>query len=171
MADEWITIARLVKVRGNKGELAAEPLTVKLERFSEAEGAKLFGPDFPDGRPVGVEDYWMHGDRVILKFSGIDSISDAEPFVGTELRIPAGVRQPAPEGEYYQTDLIGCAVVEPDGSVIGQVTGVENYGGPDLLAVGDLLIPFVKAICVEIDVEAKRIVAQLPEGLRELQGS
>jgi ribosomal 30S subunit maturation factor RimM len=65
---------------------------------------------------------------------------------------------------------LGCEVTDRrTGAGLGRVIGWQEGGGSGLLQVeGDLLIPFVRAICVEIDPEAKRIVVDLPEGLKEL---
>jgi 16S rRNA processing protein RimM len=117
---------------------------------------------------------WLHDGRPVLKFRGIDSISDAEALVGAEVRLPIAERMPLEEGEFYQADLVGCEVVErPSGEPLGEVTGWQDAGGPSLLQVrmrdgGELLIPFARAICVEIDVAARRIQVDLPAGLKEL---
>ncbi len=112
---------------------------------------------------------------MIVKFRGVDSIEDAEPFEGAELRIPLEERDPLPEGEYYQSDLIGCVVIErATGERIGHVKGWLEFGGPELLEVepvsgGDpVLIPFSKSICVEIDPGGGKILVELPEGLKDL---
>lgn len=172
LADEWVTVARIVKARGIHGEVAAESLTSHPDRFPTLANARLFDArcDEP-GLPVRVEDAWQHGDRVILKFSGIDSMSEAERLAGMELRVPLAERPPAPEGEYYQTDLIGCAVLDANGVEIGRVTAVESFGGPDLLVVKgerEFRVPFVRAVCCEIDVPGRKITVRLPEGLTEL---
>lgn len=79
-----------------------------------------------------------------------------------------------PSGEYYQSDLIGCAVFDrATGDSIGTVAAFQEIGAPVLEVSGGagsepLLIPFARAICVEIDIEGRRIVVDLPEGLKEL---
>ena len=124
------------------------------------------------GRSLEVENVWRHGDRVIFKFRGVDSISDAEALAGADVSIPKAERADLPDGEYFQTDLVGCTVFARDGTVVGTVEGWQEYGGPPLLEVNangrELLIPFAKSICLEIDPVHKRIVVDLPEGLREL---
>jgi 16S rRNA processing protein RimM len=172
VTEEWVTVARLVKARGIHGEVAADSLTDHPDRFKSLRTARLFdaGRDQP-GPAVQLEDAWQHGDRVILKFSGIDTMSDAERLAGMELQVPLAERPPAPEGEYYQTDLVGCAVVGRDGAEIGRVKRVDSFGGPDLLVVEgkrEFLVPFVRAVCVDIDLAGRRIVVELPEGLEEL---
>lgn len=118
---------------------------------------------------VEVESAWEHNGQLVLKFRGFDTRTDAERIQGFELRIPLADRPPVPAGEYYLSDLIGCEVVERDGNSLGRVTEWQDIG-TGLLVVGDedLMIPFVRSFCVEIDLAARRIVVELPEGLRDL---
>lgn len=121
-----------------------------------------------------MERLWTHGGRLIFKFVGVDSISDAEKLEGFEVTIPAEERAVLPEGEYYQSDLVGCEVVDlVSGRSFGVVSGWQEHGGPALLEVRDsngkeILIPFARAICKEIDPVARRIGVELPEGLDDL---
>ncbi len=114
----------------------------------------------------------MHGEHLIFKFKGVDTISDAERLAGAEVSIPFEERAEVPEGEYYQSDLVGCEVVDNTGRVLGQVASWQETGGPPLLVVKagekELLIPFAKAICTKIDLERKRIEVDPPEGLLDL---
>lgn len=162
----WVTIALLGRTRGNRGELTAIPLSSKPERFADLQAVFLFGT----GERFTVQETWFHGDTLIFKFEGIDSISDAERLSGAEVRVPMPERVALDEGEYFLDDLVGCEVVEHrTGVPIGRVTSFEEGGGGGgLLAIGDLLIPFAKSICVEIDPAAKRIAVELPEGLKDL---
>ena len=163
MNPDLIAIARILRPRGNKGELAAIPLSANPERVDHV---------FVNGAEYEIENVWRHGDRIVFKFRGIDSISAAEPFSGADVSIPREQRAELPQGEYYQTDLIGCSVVTRDGEVLGVLEAWQDYGGPPLLQVksGDreLLIPFAKSICIEIDVMNRKIIVDLPEGLKDL---
>jgi 16S rRNA processing protein RimM len=100
----------------------------------------------------------------------VDTISDAELLYGCEVRIPASERTALDKGEYFQSDLIGCEVVDRrTGDSIGHVTAWDDGGGSGLLVVDDtLLVPFARSICVEIDPAAKRIAVDLPDGLKDL---
>ena len=162
---DWVALAVLGRVRGNRGELTAVPLS-KPERYDNLCEVFLF----PDGSPYQVESAWFHNSRLILKFRGVDTISDAEKLEGCEVRVPRNARQPLEPGEYYESDLVGCEVVERDsGASLGLVTGWQDTGGAGLLEVaGGLLIPFARSICVAIEPEARRIVVDLPAGLKEL---
>jgi 16S rRNA processing protein RimM len=162
---EWVTVALLGKTRGNRGELTAYSLSSKPERFQNLREVYLFG----SGEKYEVEETWFHLRTLIFKFRGIDTISDAEKLVGSEVRIPFSERAPLDPGEFYESDLIGCEVFErPTGESLGRVSALQDGGGPGLLQVGDLLIPFTTAICVEIDPAAGRIVVELPAGLKDL---
>lgn len=161
---EWVAIAHLVRPRGNKGELIAESLTARPERFQTLEKVHLL----PSERDLEVEQVWFHQDRPIFKFTGIDSISEAEPLGKQDVCVPKSERIELEPGEVFYSDLVDCEVVER-GASLGRVSDyLETGGGPILLEVGELLIPFVPAICVKVDIEAKRIDVELPEGLKEL---
>jgi 16S rRNA processing protein RimM len=110
----------------------------------------------------------MHGDHLIFKFQGVDTISDAEKLAGAEVSIPFEERATLAGDEIYQSDLIGCEVLDTTGRSLGVVTDFEETGGTPLLHLGDLLIPFAKSICTEIDPANKRITVNLPEGLLDL---
>jgi len=159
-------VAVLGKARGSRGEVTAFPLCDKPERFHSLGEVYLFG----EGRRYEVEEAWFHAGRLVLKFRGVDTISAAERLAGAEVRVPMKERAPLEPGEYFQSDLVGCEVTDRrTGASLGRVTGWQDGGGSGLLQVeGDLLIPFVRAICVEIDPRAKRILVDLPEGLKEL---
>ncbi len=171
-----MAIAWIVSPRGNRGEVAAVPLTNRLERFESLTEVYLFGPEEPlnDCRPFEVESAWLHRGRVIFKFRGFETISDAEHLRDVEVRLPISERTPVEEGEYYQSDLIGCQVIDGGtGQLVGHVAGWQDSGGPGLLDVRgpdgeEILIPFATAICKEINVKLRRIVVSLPEGLKDL---
>jgi 16S rRNA processing protein RimM len=168
---QWVTLAILGKTRGNRGELTAVGFS-KPERYPGLKEVFVFAPGAAAGVRREVESVWQHGERLIFKFAGVDSITDAERFVGSEVRLPFAERPEPEPGEFYQSDLVGCEVVEASGNVLGRVTGWQDGGGPQLLIVdGDLLIPFVRAICVRIDPAARKIVVDLPEGLKDLNRS
>jgi 16S rRNA processing protein RimM len=124
---------------------------------------------FVNEKPMKVEHTWMHGDHLIYKFQGIDTISDAEKLAGAEVAIPFEQRAALGEEEHYESDLIGCEVFDAAGRSLGLVTYFEETGGTPILHVGaDLLIPFAKSICTRIDTGNKQIVVNLPDGLLDL---
>jgi 16S rRNA processing protein RimM len=168
-SEGWVSVAVLGRPRGNRGELTAASLSSKPERFAKLTTVQVAG----EGdlcASYEVEEVWDHGGTLVFKFRGIDSISDAEKLRGAEVRVPLAERVELEPGEYFHTDLIGCEVREREsGRIVGRVTDFEEYGGPPLLEIdrGRLLIPFVKAICVDIRPEEKLILVDLPTGLEE----
>lgn len=169
--NQWVTVAVLGRAWGNRGELAAVALTSKPERFQKLDEVFLFR----DGRAVEpgrlqVESVREHLRAWLFKFQGVDTISQAEALEQSEVRIPLAERLPLEESEHYLSDLMGCEVRESaTGELVGVVTGWDDAGGSGLLEVdGGLLIPFARSICVEIDTRAKKILVNLPEGLKDL---
>jgi 16S rRNA processing protein RimM len=168
---EWVAVALLGKTRGICGELTALALSGKPERYEALESVFLFGAGMPEeGVRYEVESTWFHNRVLIFKFRGVDTISEAERLSGAEVRVPLSQRAPLEPGEYFESDLLGCEVVDRQtGESLGRVTRWDDGGSSGLLVVGDnLLIPFARAICVEIDPAAKRIAVDLPEGLKDL---
>lgn len=169
---EYVALAKIFKPRGNRGEVAARDLCEDPDRFNEDAVISLL---YPSGRreEKTIEEAWYHQGRLILKFAGVETITDAENLRGCEVQIPYEDLGPPPEGEHYDIDLIGCEVIAADtGRVIGKVEELLESGGQPLLEVRqdekEILIPYTPEICLNVDVEAKRIAVRLPEGLEEL---
>ncbi len=193
-----VTVARVLRPHGVRGEVAAEILTDFPERLTKLKSAELWdGKSEP--RRVAVRSCWLstsRGGQAIFHFAGSDTMTAAENLIGLEVQIPLADRMPLPASSYYISDLIGCEVYEraretaqdddsrqvaSDGSVgksqkteaspIGRVRDVQSGGTPILVvdsAQGELLIPLAQDICVHVDTAARRIEVILPEGLREL---
>jgi 16S rRNA processing protein RimM len=173
-AGEWVAVARIVRPQGRRGEVAAEILTDFPERFARMHKAYLAEPGGP-AEPVRVEDAWPHKGRIILKFAGVDSITEAERLRGMEVLVPLAERTPLSRDQYYVSDLEGCRVlVERDGATreVGKVVGLDATGGVDVLRVetprGEVLIPLAQEICKRIDTESKVVIIDPPEDLLEL---
>jgi 16S rRNA processing protein RimM len=170
--EEDIVIARVVKARGIRGEVACEVETDFPERFTSLESARLWMPD-GSRLSLAVEDAWFHKGRVILKFEGVQTRTDAERLVGGRVVISEADLLTLEEGEFYEHHLVGSEVFTAAGERVGSVTRLMRTGGTDLLVVArgerrELLIPFADDICIEVDVEARRITVNPPEGLLEL---
>jgi 16S rRNA processing protein RimM len=93
----------------------------------------------------------------------------AEIFRGADLWIPAGDRGALPEGDFFESDLVGCAVIDrATGCRLGVVDGWRHYGGAPLMALSvgarEVLVPFVNSLC-QVDLMAREIRVDLPEGL------
>jgi 16S rRNA processing protein RimM len=169
-SQEFITIARGAKTQGRHGEVAAELHTDFPEKFAERK--KLFAL-VPDGerRELQLEAFWPHKGYVVLKFSGVNSITDAEALVGCEIQVPREQRAELDAGAYV-SDLVGCEVFDRDRPV-GKVKDVQfGAGEAPLLVVAqgskEILIPFAQEFIAGIDIEGKRVEMKLPAGILEL---
>jgi 16S rRNA processing protein RimM len=167
---ELVAVALAVKVRGVKGEVAADLLTDYPERFEDVEDLIAV---FPGGRRerLALEDFWFHSGRVILKFAGYDTPEASAALVGCELTVPESEAVELEEGEFFDWQLEGCRAVTTGGREIGTVREVLRTGGDaPVLVIRDEggrenLVPFAETICVEVDVERREILVDAPEGL------
>jgi 16S rRNA processing protein RimM len=105
----FIAIARIVRTRGNRGEVLVELHTDFPTRFSHLERVWI---EHPDGRreSLEVEKEWVHQGRQVLKFRSVDSISEAEKLSGAWVQIESDQAMPLAAGQYWDHDLVGCTV-------------------------------------------------------------
>jgi 16S rRNA processing protein RimM len=190
----WVQVARIIRPRGNKGEVLAELFTDFSARLSSLLQIYLRGPQ-GEPRVVGLQNFWVdrnHPEHGIFHFEGCASIDAAEKLRGLDVLLPIADRVKLPAGKYFVSDLIGCTVfenrleeaklsspacaMEQAPRVVGTVRDVffpgEGTAGTPLLQVqtaeGELLVPLAEDICRSIDVAARRIDVTLPEGLSDL---
>ena len=170
-AQEFITVARVVKTQGRHGEVAAALHTDFPEKFAERKN--LFALDARgERRKLQLEEHWLHKSYVVLKFAGVESIDDAESLIGSEIQVPREQRAEIEPGATYVSDLVGCAVSD-HGRAIGSVKDVQfGAGEAPLLVVSEgtkeLLIPFAQEFIAGIDIQGKRVEMKLPAGMLEL---
>jgi 16S rRNA processing protein RimM len=168
----FVSIARIVKTHGVKGEVSAELLTDFPKRFSSLTQVRVYSGSREE-RWEEIESHRFHKGRVILKFLGLDSPETARRLVGSEVQIPEDQRVTLPRGSFYHSDLIGCQVSE-HGKPLGTVKAIFESGAPAVhLAVEgssgeEILIPMVRQFVRRISTEKKKIDVELPPGLIEL---
>jgi 16S rRNA processing protein RimM len=192
--ERWVLVARIMRARGNKGEVAAELFTDFAERLASLPAVYL-SIDKSEPREKRLKKFWIdrnHPEVGIFHFEGCESINDAEKLRGMEILLPIERRVTLPAGQYFVTELIGCTVFEVPATgtklaspacsledapqVLGTVEDVyfsgEGVAGTPLLQVetpqGELLVPLAVDICTRIDVAGRRIDVTLPEGLKDL---
>ena len=166
-----VVLAEIFRPRGLRGELIARSLTDipgRLESLKRAHVQLASGVD----RDVELAEVWQHKGDWVLKFAGIDTMDAADEFRGADLWVPVSERAALPDGDFYQSDLTGCQVVDrSNGRAIGVVEGWQQYGGPPLMEVKvdgrEVLIPFVSSEC-QIDLGAKVIRMDLLDGILDL---
>ncbi|MGH3054539.1 MAG: ribosome maturation factor RimM [Gaiellaceae bacterium] len=164
-------MARVLKVQGRHGEVLVEPLSDVPDRFRVSLRLSALGKN-DVRRELQVEELWPHKGRLALKFAGVNSISDAEALVGSELQVRRGERGQLDPGWTFVSDLTGCTVLD-HGREIGRVQDVRfGAGEAPLLIVKaegrEHQIPFAEAYLQTVDLERRQIRMLLPEGLLDL---
>ncbi|HEY1860742.1 MAG TPA: ribosome maturation factor RimM, partial [Gemmataceae bacterium] len=144
------------KTQGRHGEVGVELHSDVPDRFKA--GLKLFALASDDTRrELQIEELWPHKQLLVLKFAGIDSISDAETLIGCELQVPRGERAQLESGWTYVSDLIGCLVFDV-GCEIGKIEDVQFGTGeaPLLIVAAEnkrYEIPYAQAYLKRVDFE------------------
>jgi len=182
----WTWLARVRRPQGRKGEVFADILTDFPEKFADRRRLWLL-PGLPHAdrtttpREVTLTNHWLHKGGVVLHFSGVESINDAETLAGLIVAIPHTERAELAADEVYIGDLIGCALVDVAGAepnVVGEIEDVDRTAGPVALLVirapgstNEILVPFAKSYLRKIDLEARRVEMALPGGLIDLNAT
>jgi len=163
----------VVKTQGRIGEVAVEVHSDVPDRFSVAMKLSALAKSGDSRREVEIEDLWPHKGLLVLKFVGVDSISDAEALIGSELQVPRTDRAELEQGWNYVSDLVGCAVFDHSNR-IGQIEGVQFGAGeaPLLIVTGvdgkKYDVPFAEAYLEALDLKEKQVRMNLPEGMLEI---
>lgn len=174
--EQFVAIARILRPQGRRGEVLAEILTDFPEKFAERKQLRLAADDESRRRECTLEDHWLHKGRIVLKFAGVDSISDAESLKGMLVEIPRELRSELELGAAYVSDLVGSTLIETSHGAsrkIGVVQEVRQGAGtaPLLLLRNGVLeyeIPFAEEYIVRFDAENKLLEMKLPEGMLEV---
>lgn len=156
LKEEYLVIGQITKTHGVKGEVKVIPLTDDPQRFKKLEKVLI------DGEERAIEGCKLQSKRVILKIEGINSIEEASRYKNKYLEVHREDAAPLSEGHYYIADLIGCMVFDDNDKELGKVYDVIETGSNDVYWVKggekEVLIPALKDIVINIDVENSRIV-------------
>ena len=169
MAEEYIRVGKILGTQGNRGAVRVLPLTDYPERFHNMSLVKV---KLKEGRQdLQIESVNEHKKFIIIKFRGIEDMNAAEQLRGGCLEITREQLVPLPEGSYYIFEIIGLKVYDLDGAYLGEITDVLQTGANDVYVVETggkpLLIPALKQVVREVDLQGRRMRVELPEGLME----
>jgi 16S rRNA processing protein RimM len=166
--EDRVVIGRVVKPHGLKGEVVVEVLTDFPGRFSKGLRVRLSGRSH-EARDVRISAVRPQRDRLLITFEGTSDASSAEKLRNAELSVPLADVAPRPPGFVYHWDVEGALAVDTAGRHLGRVTDLVDVAGRPLLVLatprGEREVPFSEPIVVSVDVVAKRIVLDTPEGL------
>jgi 16S rRNA processing protein RimM len=157
-----VTVGRIIAAHGVRGEIKVEPLSDFPQRFEA--GSRLW----LDGEPYTVDRGRVQGRIVVLKLQGIDTRNQAESLHGKTLMAPEATRIEEPD-VYYLHDILGAKVQDSAGQALGELVEVLSTGSNDVYVVrgprGELLLPALDDVVLEVDVKARRITVEVPDGL------
>lgn len=166
-----VLVGRIARPHGIRGQVIVNPETDFVEERFRV-GARLWTRSARGDEALTIASVRVQGGRPVLGFDGFARIEDVERLVGQDLRVPEEELRPLEAGTYYHHQLIGCEVETAGGDRVGGVVRVEGGAAGSLLVVdgprGEILIPLATAVCVDIDVERRRIRIDPPDGLLEL---
>ena len=169
--DDLAVVGRVARAHGLRGQVVVNAET-DFPRLRFLPGSELFVSRQGSVEVLKVTTVRFQQDRPVLGFEGIQTMDAARALSGMELRVRVESLAPLPAGAFYRHDLVGCVVVTAQGASVGVVREVEGTMGGNRLVIdtpgGDLLVPLAAEICTEIDLGAKRVVIDPPEGLLEL---
>jgi 16S rRNA processing protein RimM len=166
-----VLVGRIARPHGIRGQVIVNPETDFVEERFRV-GATLWTRSARGDEQLTVTSARVQNGRPVIGLEGFSSIEDVGRLAGLDLRVPEEELRPLDAGVYYHHQLIGCAVETVAGERVGDVVRVEGGAAGSVLEVkgprGEVLIPLATEICVEIDVESKRIRINPPDGLLDV---
>ncbi len=165
---EFLEIGQIVNTFGINGMVKVKPFTDDIKRFDDLE--KIYVETNKVKKQYEIEEVKYHKDMVLIKFKGIDKPEDAEALRNSYLKINRKDEPELKEGTYYIVDLIGLDVYSDEGKELGKLDDIYNYGSSDIYVIKDelgkqLLLPAISDVIKEINLEEKKIVVHILEGL------
>jgi 16S rRNA processing protein RimM len=166
MALKMLAVGRVIRPHGVRGELLLESLTDFPEHLAKVETVYL-GDEAVPHRLLAAR---VHRHQLILRLEGCQDRDCADEYRGQVVQIMAEAAAPLPPGAYYHHQLVGCRVVSDEGEDLGTVVDILETGANDVYVVdtpaGELLLPAIQTVILNIDLAAQTITAHLIDGLR-----
>ncbi|MBI5376493.1 MAG: 16S rRNA processing protein RimM [Candidatus Schekmanbacteria bacterium] len=163
---DTIVIGKVLKPRGQKGELTVYPITDDPKRFLNLSSVII---EKKNGTVIitEIQSVRFHKDILIIKFKGIDTPVAAWEFEGSIITISESDAMPLPHGHYYLDDVIGCSVFDEEGMALGTVKEIYKTAGNDVFVIksesGEILVPAIESFILEVSTKDKRITIKKPE--------
>ena len=163
--EDLLAVGKVVGLHGVKGEIKVLPYSDYDE-----EAWRVISISTEDGdNPYKVLQWRRHKRVILLSLAGIETREDAYPLIGSEIFVRKELLEELLEGEYYWFELTGMEVETDDGRFLGRIDHIFSTGGNDVFEIhgplGEVLIPVIKDVVVNVDRERKRVTVHLLEGL------
>jgi 16S rRNA processing protein RimM len=172
MAGDRIALGIIRKAHGVRGEASVEAWSDSPDRFTGLKEVTLVSPNETETRDAAIEGVRIHAGRALVKFAGIDAPEELRSLQNWTVEVPLADARQLESGEYFLHDLVGLTLIDGGGTSRGNVIEIEETGGGVLLVVagprGRFDVPFAADICTKVDLDAKTMAVNLPEGIEDL---
>ena len=166
MSIEYLAVGRVLRPHGVRGDMLLEALTEFPERLRAGEVVYLGDP--PTRHTLSAAR--LHRKQLIVRLEGCADPDCANSFRGQLVQIRAEAAAPLPPGRYYHHQLIGLRAVSAEGEELGTLSSILETGANDVYVItgpkGELLLPAIRSVVLNIDIDAGTITVHLLEGLR-----
>lgn len=165
---EYLEVGKIVNTSGLKGLLMVSPLTDDITRFEDLE--TIYIQKAKELIEFKIQDVKYNKNMVLLKLEGIDDITEAEKYKNCYIKINREDAVELEEDSYFIVDIIGSEVFTEEGEDLGKVVDVLQTGSNDVYTVKtldgkEILLPAIEDVIKNVDIENKKIVIHLMEGL------
>ena len=165
MDESTVAVGRITRAHGVQGELAVLVISEVPGRFADGETVWL-----EDGRTLTVESSRPHKDRLLVRFREVQTREQAEALQRALLVVPESLSPELPEGSWWDHRIVGCAIETDTGRALGTVHEVIHTAANDVWSAVDdegteTLIPVLRDVILDVDMDAKRIVVREIPGL------
>lgn len=165
---QFLEIGQIINTHGIKGEVKVYPLTDDAKRFLKLKWVYIKRNN--EMNKFNIQSVKFFKNLVIIKIEGINDMTEAEKYKNCKLMVGRENAVKLPEDSYFICDIIGCEVFEENGEYLGVVKNVLKTGSNDVYELNSdkyrqLLIPAIKSVVLDVDIQNKKILVKLPEGL------
>lgn len=166
--NKYLEIGQIVNTFGIKGEVKVNPFTEDITKFERLD--KILLEKSNKQTSYEIENVKYHKNTVILKLKGVNTPEEAELLRNSHIKINREDEEDLPEGTYYIADLIGLEVYTDENVKLGTVDDIYNHGSSDIYVVKNelgkqILLPAIKDVVKQVDLENKRIIVHIIPGL------
>lgn len=168
MKRQYFEIGQIVNHFGIKGILKVNPFTDDISQFEEME--TILVDKKGNLQEMQIEEVKYSKNQVLLKLKGIETVEEAEKYRNCYLKLPREKARKLPKNTYFIADLIGLEVYTEEGNLLGKVDDIYNTGASDIYVIKDelgkqILLPAIKEVIKQVDLEQEKIVVHLLDGL------
>lgn len=168
MKQQYFEIGQIVNTFGIRGVVKVNPFTDDISQFEEME--TILVDKKGSLVEMQIEEVKYSKNQVLLKLKGIETVEEAEKYRNCYLKLPREKARKLPKNTYFIADLIGLEVYTEEGNLLGKVDDIYNTGASDIYVIKDelgkqILLPAIKDVIKQIDLEQEKIVVHLLDGL------